>query len=191
LDQEQKIVGVAFRVTPLVLMSESAQEYLALHKKLVDEINPQGPIEAMYVKEVTDLIWAIQRLRDFKISIIILATRRSLVNVLMELLTHHAKIKVDKLAKNWFDENEDESAAAKEEVHKILARFNLDESIIEAEAMKLVADQLDWLDKHLALASSRLDKALRSIKSYRADFGNDLTRQSNRLLDLSAARQAT
>jgi hypothetical protein len=191
LDQEQEIVTVASRARPPVLRSESAEEYAALHKRLVDEINPQGPIEAMYVGEITDLIWTIQRLRNFKITIIILATRRSLVNILMELLTHHAKIKVDKLAKNWFDEDEDEAAAAKEEVRKILQRFNLDESVIEAEAIKLVADQLDWLDKNLATASSRLEKSLRFIKSYRADFANDLRRHSNRLLNLPAARQAT
>jgi hypothetical protein len=191
LDQEQEIVAVAFRARPLVLMSESAEEYLALHKKLIDEINPQGLIEAVYVEEIADLVWDIQRLRKFRISIIILATRRSLVNILMELLTHHAKIKVDKLAKNWFDEDEDEAAAAKEEVRKILARFNLDESVIEAEAIKLAADQLDWLDKNLASASSRLEKSLRFIKSYRADFANDLRRHSNRLLNLPAARQPT
>ena len=191
MDQEQEIVAVAFRARPLVLMSESAEEYLALHKKLIDEINPQGLIEAVYVEEIADLVWEIQRLRKFKLTIIILATRRSLVNILMELLTHQAKIKVDKLAKNWFDEDEDEAAAAKEEVRKILQRFNLDESVIEAEAIKLVADQLDWLDKNLAAASSRLEKSLRFIKSYRADFANDLRRHSNRLLNLPAARQAT
>jgi hypothetical protein len=191
LDQEQEIVAVAFRARPVVLMSESAEEYLALHKKLIDEINPQGLIEAVYVEEIADLVWDIQRLRKFKITIIILATRRSLVNILMELLTHHAKIKVDNLAKNWFAEDEDEAAAAKEEVRKILQRFNLDESVIEAEAIKLVADQLDWLDKNLAAASSRLEKSLRFLKSYRADFANDLRRHSNRLLNLPAARQAT
>jgi hypothetical protein len=191
LDQEQEIVAVAFRARPVVLMSESAEEYLALHKKLIDEINPQGLIEAVYVEEIADLVWDIQRLRKFKIAIIILATRRSLVNILMELLTHQAKIKVDNLAKNWFAEDEDEAAAAKEEVRKILQRFNLDESVIEAEAIKLVADQLDWLDKNLAAASSRLEKSLRFLKSYRADFANDLRRHSNRLLNLPAARQAT
>jgi chorismate-pyruvate lyase len=191
LDQEQEIVAVAFRATPVVLMSESAEEYLALHKKLIDEIHPRGLIEAVYVEEIADLVWDIQRLRKFKITIIILATRRSLVNILMELLTHHGKIKVDTLAKNWFSEDEDEAAAAKEEVRKILQRSNLDESVIEAEAVKLVADQLDWLDKNLAAASSRLEKSLRFVKSYRADFENDLRHHSNRLLNLPAARQAT
>jgi hypothetical protein len=191
LDQEQEIVTVALRAKPPVLMSESADEYAALHRRLVDEIRPQGPIEALYVEEITDLIWTIQRLRNFKITIIILASRRSLVNILTELLTIHGKIKVDSLAKKWFDEDEDESSAAKEEVRKILQRFNLDESVIEAEAIKLVADQLDWLDKNLASASSRLDKSLRFIKSYRIDFANELRRQSDRLLNLPAARQAT
>jgi hypothetical protein len=191
LDQEQEIVTVALRSKPPVLISESADEYASLHKRLVDEMSPQGPIEAVYIEEITDLIWTIQRLRNCKVNVIHLASRRSLVNILTELLTINGKIKVDSLAKQWFGEDEDEAAAAKEEVHEILKRFNLDESAIEAEAIKLVADQLEWLDKNLVSASSRLDKSLRFVKSYRVDFANELSRQSNRLLHLPAARQVT
>jgi hypothetical protein len=191
LDQEHEIVTVALRAKPPVLISESAEEYASLHKRLVDEMSPQGPIEAMYVEEITDLIWSIQRLRKSKTNVINTVSRRALDNILNELLTFHQKIKATTLARKCFGEDEDEAAAAKQEVHQILKRFNLDESAIDAEAIKLVADQLEWLDKHLVLASSRLDKSLRFVKSYRADFANELSRQSNRVLNLPAARQVT
>ena len=181
---------VALRAKPPVLMSESADEYASLHKRLVDEISPQGPIEALYVEEITHLMWNIQRVRNCIVNVITLPSRQALANVLTELLTFTGKIKVDSLSKKWFSEDEDEAAAAKEEVHKILKRFNLDESVIEAEAIKLVADQLEWLDKNLVSASSRLDKSLRFVKSYRVDFANELSRESHRLLNLSAQRQA-
>jgi hypothetical protein len=86
-------------------------------------MSPQGPIEALYIEEITDLIWTIQRLRDCKVSAINMVSRRSLVNILTELLTVNAKIKVDTLAKKWFGEGEDEAAAAKEEIHEIFKQF--------------------------------------------------------------------
>jgi hypothetical protein len=177
VDQKKQIVTVALRSKPPVLRSESADEYTSLHKKLVEEIGPQGPIEAVYVEEITDLIWEIKRLRNCKVSVIHQMSRRALEGLLTELLTIQQKIKAQPLAKRWF-----EDAAAREEVSEILKRFNLDESAIEAEAIKLASDQLEWLDKALVLASSRLDKSIRFIKSYRVGFADDVRRQTDRLL---------
>jgi hypothetical protein len=175
--KKKQIVTVALRSKPPVLRSESADEYTSLHKKLVEEIGPQGPIEAVYVEEITDLIWEIKRLRNCKVSVIHQMSRRALEGLLTELLTIQQKIKAQPLAKRWF-----EDAAAREEVSEILKRFNLDESAIEAEAIKLASDQLEWLDKALVLASSRLDKSIRLIKSYRVGFADDVRRQTDRLL---------
>ena len=177
VDQKKEIVTVALRSKPPVLRSESADGYTSLHKKLVEEIKPQGAIEAVYVEEITDLIWDIQRLRNCKVSVIHQMSRRALESLLTALLTINQKIKAQALANRWF-----EDAAAKEEVSEIFKRFDLDESAIEAEAIKLASDQLEWLDKALVLASSRLDKSLRFIKSYRVGFADDVRRHSDRLL---------
>lgn len=186
MDQKKEIVTVALRSKPPVLRSESADEYTSLHKKLIEEIEPRGPIEAVYVEEITALIWDIQRLRNCKVSVIHQMSRRALKSILNQLLPIDEKIKVE-LADRWF-----EDAAAKEEVSEILKRFDLDESAIEAEAIKLASDQLEWLDKALVLASSRLDKSLRFIKSYRAGFADDVRRQTDRLLmaDVTPQRSA-
>jgi len=176
-ESKKQIVTVALRSKPPVLRSESADEYTSLHKKLVEEIGPQGPIEAVYVEEITDLIWEIKRLRNCKVSVIHQMSRRALESLLTELLPIQQKIKALALSNRWFEDE-----AAKEEVSEILKRFNLDESAIEAEAIKLASDQLEWLDKALVLASSRLDKSIRFIKSYRVGFADDVRRQTDRLL---------
>ena len=163
MDQKKEIVTVALRSKPPVLRSESADEYISLHKTLVEEIRPQGAIEAVYVEEITDLIWEIKRLRSCKVSVIHQMLRRALQGVLLQILPIPEKIKAEPLSHRWYEDE-----AAKEEVSKILKRFGLDESAIEAEAIKLASDQLEWLDKALVLASSRLDKSLRFIKSYRS-----------------------
>ena len=187
VDQKKEIVTVALRSKPPVLRSEFADEYTSLHQKLVDEIAPQGPIEAVYVEEITALIWDIQRLRNCKVSVIHQMSRRALESILKELLTFNETIKIQGLVKRWF-----EDAAGKEAVSEILKRFDLDEFAIEAEAIKLASEQLEWLDRALVSAGSRLDKSLRFVKSYRAGFINDVRRHSDRLLidDAASPRSA-
>jgi hypothetical protein len=116
VDQKKEIVTVALRSKPPVLRSESADEYTSLHQKLVDEIAPQGPIEAVYVEEITALIWDIQRLRNCKVSVIHQMSRRALGSILTDLLTIHEKIKIQGLVNRWF-----EDAAGKEAISEILA----------------------------------------------------------------------
>jgi hypothetical protein len=84
---------LALRSKPPVLRSESADEYISLHKRLVDEMKPEGPIEALYIEEITDLIWSIRRLRDCKIDAIHQMSRRALESLLIDLLTIHQKLK--------------------------------------------------------------------------------------------------
>jgi hypothetical protein len=138
----------------------------------------------VYVEEITDLIWEMKRLRNCKVSVIHQMSRRALESVLNQLLTTNEKMKVQGLVNRWF-----EDADAKEEVSEILKRFDLDESAIEAEAIKLASDQLEWLDKALVLASSRLEKSLPFIKSYRVGFADDVRRHSDRLLMADVTHQ--
>src|SRR5882757_10993394 len=111
VDQKKEIVTVALRSKPPVLRSESADEYTSLHKKLIEEIGPRGAIEAVYVEEITALIWDIKRLRNCKVSVIHQMSRRALRSLLNQLLPIDEKVKIEGLADHWF-----EDAAAKEEV---------------------------------------------------------------------------
>ena len=188
MDQKQEIITVDFalRSKPPVLRSESAEEYTSLHKKLVEEIGPQGLIEAVYVEEITGLIWEIKRLRSCKVSAIHPKLQQALQRILVQVLPFLETKKAKFLASKWFEED----TAAREEVSEILKRFDLDGFAIEAEAIKLASDQLEWLDKALVSASSRLDRALRFIKSYRVDFANELHRKTDRLLNVTPQRSA-
>jgi hypothetical protein len=175
MDQENQINTVTLRSKPPVLRSESAEEYISLHQELVRELEPNGPIEEIYIEDITALIWDVQRLRNFKVSAMHQASLQALTSILKQLLPF--KPKAEALAKGWF-----EDAGDRKQVSEILKRFDLDESAIEAEAMKLASEQLEWLDKALALASSRLEKELRFVKSYRDGFADNVRRQTDRLL---------
>jgi hypothetical protein len=65
----------------------------------------------------------------------------------------------------------------------ILHEFDLDETAIEAEAVRLTWSDLELLDKMQASLRSRLDKALRSVADYRDSLARQMRQSSDRILE--------
>lgn len=177
-----------------VLRSESAADFAALRERLRKEIKPKGVIEEIYLEDIAHLVWDIQRLRNFKISTIHQAYGPALRSLLEQLLFKpvllegmDTEVKASVLADGWLEND----AETKKEVRDILRRFDLDESAIEAEAMKLTVDHLQYLDRSLVTASGRLDKALRLVMEYRSGIAKRLRQQSDQILhEVEPAQQA-
>jgi hypothetical protein len=164
-----------------LLRSESTAQFLALRERLQQEINPRGAIEEIYLEDIAALVWEIQRLRRFRISVIHQALKRVLGQLMFEsniLELVNNEIEAARLAQGWLEND----ATDKKQVAGLLRQFHLDESAFEAEAMRLTADQLEYLDRALVTARSRLDKALRLIMDYRESFAKKLMRQSDEIL---------
>ena len=83
-----------------------------------------------------------------------------------------------KLAHEWFSDPD-----VKKQIAGLLREFNLDETAIEAEAFRKSADDLERIDRLMASAEARRDKALVCIAQYRGDFGALLRESSDRLVD--------
>jgi hypothetical protein len=66
------------------------------------------------------------------------------------------------LARRWLEDRE-----AKTEVIKLLRKFQLDETAIEAEAFRLRGEDLECLDRMLALEMARRDKVIFVLAEYR------------------------
>jgi hypothetical protein len=91
------------------------------------------------------------------------------------------KDEAEKLAEEWFSQD-----SAKERMVKLLTYFHLDESAIEAEAIRRSAADIELLDRLLASLESRRDKALRRIAEYRNDFGRQMRKASQAIIDAKA-----
>src|SRR6266849_1793187 len=129
--------------TPL-LMSESEDEFEALGLDLVEEIKPRGIIEHMCVADIAEIVWESRRLHRCKAVMINMhygTALKSLLQDVLELDVDEYRKAAD-LAQTWFTDKK-----AKNEVAKILRRFRLDESAIEAQAIKSLASELEILDK--------------------------------------------
>jgi hypothetical protein len=167
-----------------LLLTESADEFDALRDAFEQEIKPQGIIEQMYVHDINSIVWEILRLRRCKVVIINSAFRSALQNLLKQLLRqpgedeYEVEDEAQALAQSWFTNQQ-----TKKRVSAILSRFRLDESAIEAEAIRRSSSDLELLDRMLTSLESRRDKALRCVAEYRASLAHRLRESADRIID--------
>ena len=84
--------------------------------------------------------------------------------------------KAQALAQSWFTDQE-----AKKQVSEMLSRFDLDESAIEAEAIRRSSSDLELLDRMLTSLESRRNKALGCVAEYRAGLAQQLRDSADRI----------
>src|SRR5215831_12855842 len=166
-----------------LLITESADEFDALRNAFDQEIKPRGIIEQMYVHDISSIAWEILRLRRCKVVIINSAFRSALEHLLVQLLKrpgqydHEVERKAQALAQSWFTDQE-----AKKEVSETLSRFDLDESAIEAEAIRRSSADLELLDRMLTSLESRRNKAFGCVAEYRASLAHQLRESAGRII---------
>ena len=166
-----------------LLITESADEFDALRDAFEREIKPRGIIEQMYVNDICSIVWEILRLRRCKVVIVNAAFSSALENLLVQLrepgqLDFQVRDKAGRLAHAWFTDKE-----AKEQVSETLSRFDLDESAIEAEAIRKSSSELELLDRMLSSLESRRNKALGCVAEYRASLAHQLRESADRIID--------
>jgi hypothetical protein len=166
-----------------LLITEPADEFDALRDAFEREIKPRGIIEQMYVHDISSIVWEILRLRRCKTVIINAAFSRALENLLVQLRQpglQDFQVRNDarKLARAWFTDKE-----AKKQVSEILSEFELDESAIEAEAIRRSSSDLELLDRMLTSLESRRNKALGCVAEYRASLAQQLRDSADRIID--------
>jgi hypothetical protein len=166
--------------SPLVI-TESADEFNALRDAFEREIKPRGIIEQMYVHDICSIVWEILRLRRCKVNMINSAFRSALQKLLAQLLRKPGQFEdyvgneAQELAQAWFTNKE-----AKTQVSETLSRFALDESAIEAEAIRRSSSDLELLDRMLTSLESRRDKALGCVAEYRISLAHQLRGSAER-----------
>jgi hypothetical protein len=170
--------------TSPLLITESRQEFDRIRDGLHREINPRGLIEAIYVADITYLVWDILRLRRCKTGIINAAFPTALETILTQLLRkpgewgYELREAAETLAHEWFTDPD-----SKKKVAELLQVFGLDETAIEAEAVRESAEDLELIDRLLASAEARRNKALACVAQYRRDLSALLRETTNHMID--------
>jgi hypothetical protein len=163
-----------------VLITESADEFARLRDALKDELEPQGPVEEFLVDEIAVLIWETRRYRRAKTTIINTHYRVALEQ-LLKRVCRQSEIEedIEDLVRQWFGGDQSDKQLVLEQ----LRYFGLNEDAIEAEAMRIMAADLENFDRMLTTAEWHLDKALRSLAEFRRVLGRHLHATAERLID--------
>jgi hypothetical protein len=150
-----------------LLITESADEFDALRDAFEQEVKPHGIVEQMYVHDISSIVWEILRLRRCKVVLINSAFRSALQSLLTQVLKQPGQYEYDvqdeaqALAQAWFTDQE-----AKKQVSELLSQFELDETAVEAEAIRRSSSDLELLDRMLTSLESRRNKALGCVAEY-------------------------
>ena len=169
---------------PPLLMTESREDFDQVRNSLEREIQPRGIIEQMYVDDMAYIVWEIRRLRRCKDTIINVAFRSALERVLEQLFWRFSENEffnsdeeIEDLALRWFTDPQ-----AKKEVSELLGTFQLDESAIEAEAIRDSSQDLEQLDRMLRSLEARRDRALALVVEYRVNLAHQLRESAERMI---------
>jgi crotonobetainyl-CoA:carnitine CoA-transferase CaiB-like acyl-CoA transferase len=168
----------SLRSKPPLLLTESQSEFDDLEASR-KEILPRGIVEQIYFDDIIASVWEILRLRRCKTTIVNIAFKKAL-RALLETLLNYNYSRAEDLAKRWFND-----PAARTEVVEILGKFKLDESAIEAEAIRISSASLEGIDRMLAAAELRRSRAFRNIEDCRASFAKTIRTVSDRALQES------
>jgi len=183
---------------PPLLRGECIDDFDDLRDMIERDISPLGIIEAMYVADIACIVWEILRLRRCKVATIHSAYPHALKCIVRELsgrptefirVSSSPNIEIDEeerkindLAVRWFTDEE-----SRLEVSRLLGNFLLDESAIEARAIRNMSSQLEWLDKMMISLEMRRDRALRQITEYRESFARRLRESAKQIIEVECA----
>jgi hypothetical protein len=199
-DQEMTRVIVMERVRllpsflPPVLNSESASEQAEICRALEQEIKSVGIIDKMYVADIASITFEILRYRRCQIGIINTSFRTALERLIAQLQRDPAQApsfdghygtseQARFLALKWFTDK-----AAKKQVSELLSQFELDESAIEAEAVRSCITELERIERLLASLELRRMRALSFVGQYRESLARQLKESSDRIIDAKTVR---
>jgi hypothetical protein len=176
--------AVAAQPKAPVLMTESAVEFYALLQQTEQEIGPCGKLVKKMADNICSTSWEIARMNRAKTQFITSELRPALETVLIRLLatpgTSDSSVRdeAEALARGWFIDPE-----TKKKVSEILARFELDEFDIEAEAIRRCLPDLEGLNRMLASLQTQLDKSIRTVCGYSDWLAERLREASERVIE--------
>jgi len=191
---ERARLGPSF--LPPVLKSESASEQAEIFRELRKEIKPIGVIDRMHVADVASITFEILRLRRCQIGIVNTRFRTALESIIAQLKRDPGKVpnqdgsygppgeQARVLALEWFTRKE-----AKKQVLELLSHFGLDESAIEAEAIRSCITDLERIERLIASLELRRTRALCLVAQYRESLARQLKESSDRLIDAQTVRR--
>lgn len=171
-----------------LLPGETAEQYDALRDSIVQQVKPTDVIEAIWVKDIIDLIWEAKRLRRWRGQILAQARLEAAADLIrpafqlanpmqMDGITGPS---VDTLAAGWSSGKK----SAQDQVDKYLHERDLTAEDVTARAFLLHLPSIERVDRLASLADQRRDSLLREIERKRTSLAQQLRTADSDILDI-------
>lgn len=175
-----------------LLPGEDTEQYDALLLSIVQQVKPIDVIEAIWVKDIIDLIWEAKRLRRCRRQILVQAQLKAVEELIspalqnadpMGLDTIIGAPTADALAAGWVTNNE----AEKKKVDALLQKRGLSAADVTAHSFLLSLPAIERIDRLVSLADHRRDALLREIERKRASFAQQVRSATADVIDADRA----
>lgn len=171
-----------------LLADEDPDQYDTLLRSIVQQIQPADVIEAIWVKNIIDLIWEANRVRRWRRQILVQAQlkaaedliRPALRNVDPFNLNHDAAPSADSLAAGWMAGHREQRPY----VDDLLHERGLTAENVTAHGFLLNLPSIERIDRMAALADQRRDALFREIERKREGFGQLARKVAAEVLDI-------
>jgi hypothetical protein len=170
--------------SPLI-PGEDAQAYEAFLAQVTTSVKPADATEELWVRDIVDLTWELQRWRRMKASLLAAAKKGALERLLGFTEGPCVAMLEDpfwrqELASQWLV-NEENAVA---EVEAILNARGLDIHSIMAQALSDNLKQIERLDRMAASAEARRDKVFMNIERRRESLARRLRMATDTIIDV-------
>jgi hypothetical protein len=155
----------SFFMRPPLVIGESRLEYERMFTALANTIRPQNPIEWLLVNDILNHSWNIRRFGKAKAALINMNWKDAIRRIAESLLDgdqeERGRVSQD-LADGWFTSGE-----AKETMQTLLAKHQLNEDAIAAQAMTLRLPELDIIGRKMERAMAGRMAIMRDLEYHR------------------------
>ncbi|ACB23234.1 HNH endonuclease [Methylobacterium radiotolerans] len=171
-----------------LLPGENVEQYDALLRNIVQQVEPADVIEALCVKDIVDLIWEAKRLRRWRGQILVQAQLKAVEELIRPTLQNGEDIDIstapgyspEALALGWVTGREIKKGL----VDKILQERSLTAEDIKAQGFLLTLPAIERIDRLASAADQRRDALLREIERKRASFAQQVRTATAGFLDV-------
>jgi hypothetical protein len=161
-EQQQDIQSLLGK--PLLLQGEDPVAYDQLFSALVKTFEPANALEQIWMRDLAEAIWDLERLRRAKTSLLRSSSYKGVEELLMPRID---TLTIDALVAGYANRE----AWALQKVAESLTTAGLDESAITAQTLAVKIREIEAIDFLITRAEARRMAAIRDIERHREVIG--------------------
>jgi hypothetical protein len=146
---------------PPLLEGENPAEYQDLFGRISAVIKPKDMLDEIWVRDVVDLTWEIQRTRRLKVALLNSFMPGAVRNILEPILGYSA---AGEISRQWAARN----GRAVKHVNKLIKSMGLTFEAVAARALSNNIEAFEKIDRMIMNAEARRNAALRESDRHRA-----------------------